>query len=197
MSVYIVNGAPTAGKTTFETYVKQLMGDPYCKIISSIDLVKTIARHCGWSGDKTPESRKFLSDLKRTLTDFDDIPHKSIRKQIKSFAWDFTYYGINYDKWAVFVDCREPEEIARLCEQEEAKSILVSRMEAEQKETSNRSDSEVLNYDYDIVIENNGDLRALAESAIEFIQSEGLHMVRKPFMVDFFGKIKFLEEDEY
>ena len=186
MSVYVVNGAPGSGKTTFESTVKKLVG-ARCLIMSTIDFVKKAALACGWDGKKTLEGRAFLSDLKRFLTEHGDTPYKVIKKAILGQARDFEYYG--FDNYAIFVDCREPEEIERLCKDFNAKSILISRKEAENKETSNRSDSEVLNYNYDIIIDNNGDLAALADKAIEFIQKENLPFYTKELVVDFFGEI--------
>jgi len=192
MSVYIVNGAPGSGKTTFENYVKKMMGDFYCKNISTIDFVKDIAKKSGWDGEKTPESRKFLSDLKQLLADFNDIPNKQICRIVKEYTWDYSSWSIDWNSWAIFVDCREPAEIARLCKQLDAKSILIRRADAEEAKPSNKSDAGVLNYNYDIVIDNNSSLRDLAITALNFIKKEGLHMSSKPLQIDFFGQIHFI-----
>ena len=73
MKIYIVNGAPGSGKTTFEEYVSYISA-PYCYNLSAIDFVKEVATRCGWNGSKELKDRKFLSDLKRVLTEWDDIP---------------------------------------------------------------------------------------------------------------------------
>ena len=66
MIVLIVNGAPQAGKTTFNEMLKD-MADGEVKIYSSIDYVKMIAFTLGWDGIKDDKGRKLLSDLKTQI----------------------------------------------------------------------------------------------------------------------------------
>ena len=70
-----------------------------------------------------------------------------------------------------------------------AKSLLITRSEVENNNTSNHADRNVLNYDYDIVIQNNGDLREFACAAINFIEGEGLNFSTKPIEINLFGEI--------
>ena len=84
LKIVIVNGMPGCGKTTFETYCKFHLG-AYCKIISTIDIIKQMARVGGWNGEKDPKSRKMLSDLKDLLTDWDDVPYKRVEKAVNEF----------------------------------------------------------------------------------------------------------------
>ena len=184
MSIYIVNGAPGAGKTTFEENVEAIVGDS-CYIFSTITPVKEAAKALGWDGVKTPESRKFLSDLKDFLTNYNDLPFRYICNKIKEIQ--DSYYG--YQQFPTFfVDCREPEEIKRLCDKLDAKSLLIRRASAENSETSNHADEQVLNYNYDIVIENNGDLRDFAYKAIDFVKQERLYE-QPNLTVNMFGEI--------
>lgn len=68
LKIVIVNGAPGSGKTSFENFCQEIMGD-FCQIRSTIDLVKEIATiYAQWDGKKDLKSRKFLSDLKDLLT---------------------------------------------------------------------------------------------------------------------------------
>ena len=61
--IYIVNGFPGSGKTTFEKYVKLLVKDNIAVYtMSTIDIVKHIATGLGWDGVKTAADRKFLSN---------------------------------------------------------------------------------------------------------------------------------------
>ena len=71
--IYVVNGSPGAGKTTFETNVQKCMGDSFCYILSTVDFVKEIAKKCGWDGTKDLKNRKFLSDLKDLLTNWNNV----------------------------------------------------------------------------------------------------------------------------
>ena len=70
-----------------------------------------------------------------------------------------------------------------------AKSLLVTRADAENNNTSNHADQNVLNYNYDIVIQNNGDLREFVYAAIDFITEQGLSFQSKPVLVNIFGEI--------
>ena len=134
----------------------------YC--ISTIDYVKHIAKEeFSWDGNKTPRARKFLSDLKDLLSEWDDIPIKKIEENLENLQRK----GYLNNNHIVFIDCREPEEIKKLCELFNAKTILVKR-DQENLELSNHADKNVLNYNYDIVIDNNGSLRELDKKAEEF-----------------------------
>jgi CO dehydrogenase nickel-insertion accessory protein CooC1 len=77
MKIAIINGRGTSGKTTFETMVKKVgkARDYNIEIVSTIDYVKDKARTFGWDGGKSPEDRRFLSDLKDALTRWGDIPY--------------------------------------------------------------------------------------------------------------------------
>lgn len=176
MSIFIVNGAPGSGKTTFEYFVDEAAYRyGYSVFIdSTINFVKQIAAICGWNGDKTPKNRKFLSDLKDLLTSWDDVPVKKIKQNLENYKselrlsnLDFNHYGI------IFIDSREPQEIERLCKELNAKSILIDRKDVDKNAVnSNHADSEVYNYKYDIVIDNNGTLSDLKKKAIAFIEKD-------------------------
>lgn len=174
--IFIVNGAPGSGKTSFEDYVTTIMGDQYCTKISTIDFVKNLAMQCGWDGVKTPRNRKFLSDLKDLLTKWDDVPYKKVIKQIKLELVEWSNYGIDTNKTAIFVDCREPEEIAKFVSNLNTKTVLVRRISAEEDKTSNHADANVLKYaNYDYVLDNNGTLKELYQKCIEFVDFYHLH----------------------
>ena len=122
--IYIVNGAPGAGKTTFETNVQKCMSNSFCYILSTVDFVKEIAKKCGWDGTKDLKNRKFLSDLKDLLTNWNNVPFNKIVQQVKSIEDEWKYYDIDLNRTAIFIDCREPEEIQKLCATLNAKSLL-------------------------------------------------------------------------
>ncbi len=184
MSIYIVNGAPGSGKTAFEENVKAIVGE-HCYIFSTITPIKEAAKLFGWDGTKDLESRKFLSDLKDLLTKYNNYPFNYICnkvEEIQSEYYSFSNFPI------IFIDCREPQEIKKLCDKLGAKSLLIRRASAENAATSNHADAEVLNYNYDIVIENDGDLRDFAYKAIDFVDQEKLY--KQPNLtVNIFGEI--------
>ena len=78
--LFIVNGRPGVGKTTFEKMVQQRVGELNCTILSTVDFIKKIAEEAGWDGEKTPESRAYLSDLKDLFTKWLDAPFKKIKE---------------------------------------------------------------------------------------------------------------------
>lgn len=172
MKVYIVNGKAGAGKTTFEDFVIEMMG-VYAMRISTVSLVKEVATFCGWNGKKEPKDRKFLSDLKDALTEWNDLPFKDVQNRIHSYLYSFEQFEIPTDKVAIFIDCREPQEIDRLKQFYNGKTICVLRT-LENYHPSNHADADTDNYKYDIYIENNEDLKQLYEAAENFIRTENL-----------------------
>ena len=170
MQMVIVNGQPTSGKTKFiELCLEELKGRG--EETSSIDYVKHLAtEHFNWDGKKTPKSRKFLSDLKDLLTEWDDIPYKKILKAFKAFEYEFEQFGVNHDDAVFFVTCREPKEIQKFKDRLDAKTLLIRRAVVESSSQSNHADSNVFNYKYDYVINNNGNLNELKGKAKGFLQ---------------------------
>lgn len=174
-NIFIVNGSPGSGKTTFEELAAHKLSESYriTKVVSTIDFVKDLARDCGWDGTKTPKNRKFLSDLKDLLTEWGDVPYKKICDDLESFYFRLDQYDVDPSSGIVFIDCREPEEIKKLCERLGARSILVDRKNIDMDaKTSNHADNDVYNYDYDIIIDNNGTLEDLAQNVAEFIEKD-------------------------
>lgn len=169
VKVVVVNGVPESGKTTFQQMCKNIcaeMGSPYSvKIISSVDYVKDFARHAGWNGSKTEKDRKFLSDLKRALTEWDDVIFTDLKNKLQMLS-------VSAFDWLVFVDIREPEEIARAEEELNATTILIRRDCVEGHVYSNESDNNVFVYEYDHVIDNNGTLEMLNDNAEKFLMEE-------------------------
>lgn len=178
--IYIVNGAPGCGKTTFERMCVEMVRFHAVSIVSTIDFVKDVAKFCGWKGEKTPENRKFLSQLKHLLTEWDNIPYKRTIFEIEKEKENFIENDFHENEYAIFVDCREPEEITKLKVALGAKAILIRRDEAENKIASNASDAGVLNYDgYDIAITNNESLEELRNTVRSFLETEGLPLSKQ------------------
>lgn len=175
VKVVVVNGRPECGKTTFEAKCKELVTASSTfwydeeqrmavDVISTVDFVKQIARECGWDGVKTPRNRKFLSDLKDLLTEWNDVPFQKVLDHVMYL--DFFAKGLD---WLLFVDCREPAEIQKLKERLNATTVLVRRLGDEANETSNHADANVFNYEYDYTIKNYGDLSDLVVECVGFL----------------------------
>lgn len=169
LKIVIVNGAPGSGKTSFENFCQEIMGD-YCQMRSTVDLVKEIASiYAQWNGKKDLKSRKFLSDLKDLLSQFNDIPFKDIVRFRDVWEDELDMYNVKCEPHILFVDSREPEEIMRFKRELGAITVLIRRTDAEMSKTSNHADANVLNCEYDYEIDNNGSLDELREKAMEFL----------------------------
>ena len=164
MKIFIVNGAGGSGKTTFERMVENISEqEGYdIRVLSTIDYVKQIAKTLDWDGGKTLNDRRFLSDLKDALTRWKDVPYQKIKETLEAF--DFIQ---RID--AVFIDCREPEEIARFVKDYNAITILVQR--GESVTFGNHADDNVKNYQYDITIDNSRGLDELNQEAQIFVET--------------------------
>lgn len=168
MVVVCINGMPRSGKDTFCDLCKEII--PSVENISSVDFVKDVAKFCGWNGEKTPHNRKFLSDLKDLLIEWNNVPYKDITNKIYNFRNNHIEQYGNDNNLIVFVHIREPKEIDKLVHALKAKTLLIKRLEVESNVQSNHSDMEVLNYDYDYVITNNGTKEELKNKAAVFLR---------------------------
>lgn len=155
----IVNGKPRAGKDTFAEMLNKFI--PVYKY-SSIDKVKTIAMDCGWTGAKEEKDRKFLSELKRITTEYNDMAYKDILEKVAAFDRDEIREKI------MIIDVREPEEIERLADELGALTVFIQNDNVPEV-TSNYADANVENFDYDIKLYNNGTLEEFEEVVEEFV----------------------------
>ena len=169
LKILAINGAPGSGKTTFENMLAKEMGR-YYDSRSTIDLVKQVAKLCGWDGTKDLKSRKFLSDLKDLLTEYNDAPMNDIKQHINNFEEELTmYYVVNQPH--IFVsDVREPRGLQRFKDELNAITVLVRRPEVEGLATSNHADAEVFNFNYDYIIYNDSTLEVLEARAKTFLK---------------------------
>ena len=71
----------------------------------------------------------------------------------------------------MFIDSREPVEIARFANELCAQSILITRPDLCVEEQSNTSDANVFNYDYDYVISNDSTVEEWEEKAKLFLKT--------------------------
>ncbi len=156
-NIVIINGTGGSGKDTFVQMVSKY-ADVYN--FSSIDKVKEIARQIGWTGGKDEKDRKFLSDLKKLTTEYNDMSFNSIKVAVASF--------LESSLQIMFIHIREPEEIERAVLSFNAKTLLIKRVGLKNIQ-SNYSDANVENYDYDFVITNDT-LEGLEMSAKKFVE---------------------------
>ena len=165
----IVGGFPRSGKSTFVSYCREILGENYTLDISTVDLVKSLAIKAGWDGTKTPKNRKFLSDLKQLLIEWNDVPYKDVIKTAQNKREELDTYGITHTLY-VFIQCREPEEIQKFVDRVGAHTVFISREDHEIP--TNESDITTYKYDYETTIFNNGDLTQLKSSAQSYINEK-------------------------
>ena len=140
--------------------------------ISTIDFVKRIAAQVGWDGLKEAKDRKFLSDLKDLLTEYNDSPFTIVEKQIRQAYLQLTKeMGVPEDKVVFFVHCREPKEIQKFVDKMGAETLIIRREEMEKLPQSNHADEEVLNYTYTYEIKNDKGIEELEKEAMKFIDN--------------------------
>lgn len=163
--VFIINGTGGCGKDTFVSLFSEELKKYNKDTInySSVQVIKSIAGMVGWQGGKTEKDRKFLSDLKALCAEYSDAPFQSMCE-----VYDLFLKANNTD--VLFLHIREPEEIERAKQKFNAKTILVKRNSVKEIK-SNSSDARVNNYNYDITIENNGDMNDLKETVWLFVKN--------------------------
>lgn len=155
--IVVINGTGGCGKDTFVSFCSK-----YCNVynFSSIDKIREIAKMMGYDGGKTEKDRKFLADLKVLTKEYNDLPYNCIKDAISIFN--------DNESNVMFIHTREPEEIGRIVKEFDALAILIKRKNYELI-TSNSSDANVENYDYDYIFENDT-LEKLEEDAKKFIE---------------------------
>ena len=160
----VINGRGGVGKDTLCDFAAKV----YRTVnVSSVDPIKKIATENGWQGEKTPEARRFLAELKRVFTEYNDLPNKYCISEYCKFLQD-------PDKQIFFVHIREGEQIDKFMRAascfDEAKciTILVKSNRCEGV-YGNASDDMVENYKYDYTFLNNGTLADAEERFITFL----------------------------
>lgn len=157
--IIIINGLPQCGKDTF---VK--MCSKYAKVqnFSSIGFIKDVATYAGWNGIKDDKGRWLLSELKQTLTLYDDIPNKKVIEKIKEFK--------NSNDEILFIHIREADEIRKVCNAyKEAQTLIVKRPSFVSM-VSNDSDRYVSEYTYDFLLNNDSTLESMELKAKAFVK---------------------------
>lgn len=171
MKIIVVNGFGGSGKDTFEKYVDEYATKNGYQVwkTSMVSFVKEQAKKLGWTGGKTLQDRRFLSDLKDSLAKWNDSPFQYVLNEINECK------ELGYT--LLFIDAREPEDIDRIKTTDpNVSTLLIKRQETDNITYGNHADDCVLDYTYDWVIENNKSLDNLKDSAeiwFEKILEEG------------------------
>lgn len=155
--VIVINGSGTVGKSTFISLCHEI--DPAVIETSTVDFVKEIALQAGWDGVKDQKGRRLLSDIKDALERYDDVPNKKIDEFIESHPDNI-----------IFVNVREPHNIQYYKDVYNAITAIVINPNTKQIQ-GNHADENVYDYEYDVYIENSGDLILLKEMAKFFLDN--------------------------
>lgn len=171
--ILIINGSGGVGKDTFVEKLSR-----YANVIhtSIVNPVKEMAKHIGWSGDKTEKSRKFLFDLKNLVDEYNDYNYIQAANLMKGFR-DGKLLGD-----LLCIDMREAKQIQRAQKEFGARTVLVVR-DSVKHITSNIADKGVYNIEYDYVIKNNGTLYDLDQEAKRFVLELSKPKYRKTIFV--------------
>lgn len=164
--LFLMNDFIVTHNTTFEKFIKSYAWNSFFKeitITSIIDPIKQVAKGVGWSGAKSNKDRAFLHDLKTLLHNYNHYDMRYIENKIRCAA--------ELRRTAIFIDMREKKDIEYLKRlYPEAITILIRR--GEPISYGNAADDNIMDIDYDIIIDNDGTLNELKEKAIDFYNKE-------------------------
>ena len=158
--VFIQNSVGGSGKDTWAEFIGKYIPTHKCSII---DLPKEAAKILGWNGGKSEKDRKFLSDIMDLSTEYNDSPFRDVLSVVTDFKNNLI------EDEVLFIDMRDPKDIARAVEIFGAETILIRNPNVEKIE-SNHADANVEDYNYDYIIENNGTLEQLDAMAKLFVR---------------------------
>lgn len=166
MRVVIINGQGGIGKNTFVGYCIKAHKDT--KTISLVNEIKYVAELLGWKGNKTPKDRKFLNDLKKIATEYNNFPFESVALNISNILEKYKEEDKPTKDLVIFIHAREPEDIRYLVEKYDAKTLLI-RKSGLSKKFGNPADDKVFDIDYDYIVYNDSTEDILQEEAEKFI----------------------------
>ncbi len=161
----VINGMGGAGKDT----LCEIAAKSFATVnVSTIDPIKKIAAENGWTGEKTPKARRFLAELKRVFSEYNDLPTEYVIKKYAEF--------LNGDAEIFFVHIREGEQIAHFIEKASPlggriKTLLI-RSKRCAENYGNSSDDDVEFYDYDKVYQNDLPIEEAETDFIDFLKNE-------------------------
>ncbi len=143
--ILIINGSGGVGKDTFVECLSKCC----VKVLhtSIVNPVKDLARRAGWNGSKSEIDRKFLSDLKVLIDEYNDGNYRQMETVMRKFKSGEIEGDI------LCIDMREKHQIERAKNDFGAKSVLVVR-DSVKHITSNIADAGVFDINYDYVIDN-------------------------------------------
>lgn len=166
MKVIIVNGAAKNGKDKFVNFC--MKNHKNSVNWSTIDKVKKVAKNSfDWDGKKTDEARKFLSEMKRIWSEYNNGPFNHMVNKISKNQSKLNDKDKN--DFIYFIHCREPQEIQKFVDEYKENCITVLLKRDDREVPNNDSDMNVGNYKYDYFIDNNGNINDLENASNDFL----------------------------
>lgn len=159
--VIVINGKGGVGK---DALCDALKSKYKVKNVSTITPIKEIARQNGWNGQKDERSRRFLAELKRVFSEYNDLPTKYSLEEYDLF--------LNDENDIMLVHIRESDQIDKFIKNlhTSAITLLIKRQAIDNaKKYGNDADDQVENYNYDYVYHNDLPLKESSEKFVEFI----------------------------
>jgi hypothetical protein len=158
--VVIINGSGGVGKDTFVELCSK-----YCNVIniSSVHIIKRVARDLGWNGGKTEKDRKFLSDLKLLADGYNDHSHQYIKESIEKMG---RYSNVD----VLFIMLRDIEDIQRFKNEFPTIITLLIKNKNVGSILSNPADANVENFKYDCIVDNDSTVKDLDKVVCSFVK---------------------------
>lgn len=160
--ICIINGSGGKGKDMFVEFCSK-----YCKVqnISAIDPSKNAAMDLvgyKWGDEKdNEEARALLSDLKALSIRYNNYPFQYVSAHIRSF--------LESDHELLFIHIREIPEIQQVLDNFDGVHTLLVTSKRVNDITSNPSDANVYNFDYEFTVANDDNLETLEANARNFV----------------------------
>lgn len=160
--VIILNGKATSGKNSFVDKLNEYIPTTH---YSYVDFTREMLRNMGIPVDeKTEEMRKLLCDINNCLEEYNSIPFTDCMDVYSDFL-----SGL-YESDVLVIDCREPEKIERLKNSMDgAITVFVDNVNVPLI-TTNSADSKVMDYVYDYVVNNSGNINNLDKEVERFAE---------------------------
>lgn len=162
--VLIITGGAGVGKDTFVNILGRLVGTEH---ISIVDQTKRLARMAGWNGRKTEKDRKFLSDLKLLVDQYNNGNYAYCEEETKEFL-------NRENNWLPLfcIDMREQKDVDCFVSEFGKDIVKVVRVENNRVApvNSNIADRDVVKIEPDFVIDNNGSIEDLEQAARSFLK---------------------------
>lgn len=159
--IFVILGKPQSGKDTFVNFIKSYHEDTLN--FSSVDYIKWLSdKFLGVDvKNKDHKTRKFLSEFKRILVEYNDFAYVQCKSAIDTLQ----------EGQVLFLHIREESEITKL--QSEYPELKVVYVEGENSNLTynNDSDDADMNKLADIVIHNTGGLMELNKTAKWFVET--------------------------